>query len=713
LHRSHPAPRCPCRAGACTPGAPLNCEDNNPCTADSCGPNGCIHTPVADGTSCSDGDACNGSETCEQGRCAPGTPLVCDDRNACTTDACDPATGCFTKPLPDGTSCSDGRFCNGDEICRAGACTAGTPPSCDDRNPCTVDTCDEARKACVNLPAGDSETAAGPDGACNTADDNLALFGPDGKCGTGDDGRGDGLCDPVDNCPAAFNQDQRDSDRDGLGDACDPTPCASSIVLSLPDGVRGFPGGRVTIPARLSDVTGQGVLSADLQVDYNPAVLHATGATAGGLASSCTVTPNLSSPGMAIISLFCSADLAGGGDLIEIGFDVVGVLGQGSPLHLARGTLNEGSPSACLDDGTFVIPAAADIRGRIVYYRDNVTSAEPSAKPVPGAIVGLAGTGPGAPDASTSDGTGAFAFTTKPLGERYTITPNKADDFRGAVSSFDAALNAQAVVGLITLTPNQLLAADVSGNGTISSFDSALIAQFAVGLITQFPVAARLGSDWFMVPVPASVPNQSVNPPLPSAAVQGNISYTPLATPASGQDFLAGLFGDISGNYVSGSFGSPASAPMVASSLTAAGESARQPAGLGRTSTGPLLRVSSVTAGPGQTIRVEVTATGVDRAVAFDLALRYDPRVVRPLQVEAGKAAARFTVSANLAEPGVARIGLFDSRPLGGPGAIAVITFEVAGRSGEQSALGLEASVDEGRIAAAVREGRVRVRPRR
>lgn len=34
----------------------------------------------------------------------------------------------------------------------------------------------------------------------------------------------DGYPDPADNCPTASNPDQRDSDSDGIGDACDPTP---------------------------------------------------------------------------------------------------------------------------------------------------------------------------------------------------------------------------------------------------------------------------------------------------------------------------------------------------------------------------------------------------------------------------------------------------------------------------------------------------------
>ncbi|MCR6653432.1 MAG: thrombospondin type 3 repeat-containing protein [Cellvibrionaceae bacterium] len=40
----------------------------------------------------------------------------------------------------------------------------------------------------------------------------------------GKDSDGDGILDPIDNCPATYNWDQYDYDGDGLGDACDPDP---------------------------------------------------------------------------------------------------------------------------------------------------------------------------------------------------------------------------------------------------------------------------------------------------------------------------------------------------------------------------------------------------------------------------------------------------------------------------------------------------------
>jgi hypothetical protein len=58
----------------------------------------------------------------------------------------------------------------------------------------------------------------------------------------------------------------------------------------------------------------------------------------------------------------------------------------------------------------------------------------------------------------------------------------------GEISAYDAALTAQAAVGLINLTANQAKAADVSGDSKVTAYDAALIAQKAVGLIDKFPV---------------------------------------------------------------------------------------------------------------------------------------------------------------------------------------------------------------------------------
>ncbi|MBK8997394.1 MAG: hypothetical protein IPM35_16825 [Myxococcales bacterium] len=155
-------------SGSCTPGAPPNADDGNPCTADACDPElGVTHAPVTAGTSCADSTVCNGAETCDAtGICQPGAPLLIDDGNVCTVDACDPVSGVSHTPVAAGTSCADASVCNGTESCDgAGTCQPGTPPSLSDGNPCTADACDP-QLGVTHTPAA-AGTACGDGDLCN------------------------------------------------------------------------------------------------------------------------------------------------------------------------------------------------------------------------------------------------------------------------------------------------------------------------------------------------------------------------------------------------------------------------------------------------------------------------------------------------------------------------------------------------------------------
>jgi len=52
-------------------------------------------TAIGDGDACDDGLGCSAGETCTSGKCA-GKAKDCDDKDKCTTDACDAKTGACT-----------------------------------------------------------------------------------------------------------------------------------------------------------------------------------------------------------------------------------------------------------------------------------------------------------------------------------------------------------------------------------------------------------------------------------------------------------------------------------------------------------------------------------------------------------------------------------------------------------------------------------------
>ena len=133
----------------------------------------------------------------------------------------------------------------------------------------------------------------------------------------------------------------------------------------------------------------------------------------------------------------------------------------------------------------------------------------------------------------------------------WTIEPLKNGDVRNGVSALDAAYVLQAVVGMRDLSAAQRLACDVTGNGSLTSLDATRILQFAVGGVTRFPAADLCGSDWLFTPDPLPAANQIEIAPLLGEARcrRGAISLEPLVQPAAGQDFLATLLGDCTGNW--------------------------------------------------------------------------------------------------------------------------------------------------------------------
>jgi len=129
-----------CLGGVCVAGTPVACNDNVTCTVDACNETTKACTHQASNAACDDGQVCNGAETCNLTLgCQSGTPLNCNDANACTTDSCDPTLGCQHGTV----SCDDSNPCTTDACDSAAGCQhANNTNSCaDDGNSCTTDVC--------------------------------------------------------------------------------------------------------------------------------------------------------------------------------------------------------------------------------------------------------------------------------------------------------------------------------------------------------------------------------------------------------------------------------------------------------------------------------------------------------------------------------------------------------------------------------------------
>lgn len=197
-----------CTVDACVPGTGCThtipeanaCTDPNPCTEDICDPNvGCVNVAL-DGYDCDDGNECTANESCVDGVCESPDVLDCDDANPCTTDYCHPAIGCVQTP--NDNPCDDDETCTTLDTCSEGECVGGPTPNCDDGNACTTDSCSSGL-GCVNFDANGSTCDDGK--PCNGTQQDVCsagtCTGPPCDCSSDSDCEDDGdLCNGVPYC---------------------------------------------------------------------------------------------------------------------------------------------------------------------------------------------------------------------------------------------------------------------------------------------------------------------------------------------------------------------------------------------------------------------------------------------------------------------------------------------------------------------------------
>jgi hypothetical protein len=162
----------------------VNCDDGNACTLDSCNSSlGCLNVPAAGGTPCDDGKVCTSDDVCVNTECL-GSPVAgcctinddCNDNNPCTVDTCS-GNACAYQP----------RDCSVTSKCLVGFCdpvTGGcgtTPVNCDDSNVCTDDHCEPA-VGCFSTPTQnppEPREVSCTDGADNDCDGLIDAADPD------------------------------------------------------------------------------------------------------------------------------------------------------------------------------------------------------------------------------------------------------------------------------------------------------------------------------------------------------------------------------------------------------------------------------------------------------------------------------------------------------------------------------------------------------
>jgi len=215
-----------CSGGACS-GLPVNCNDDNACTGDSCDPDtGCAHLPIA--ATCSDGDACTQKDACKDGQCS-GQALSCDDENGCTTDSCDKTAGC--QHVTNSLACDDENACTTGDTCGGGACVLASAVTCVDGNTCTDDGCDKASGCTFNA----NEKPCNDGSLCTVGDACSGSACQAGSAEDCDDGNGCTVdsCDAASGCvhSAASGTPCEDGSKCTAGDLCQDTVCAGTALV--------------------------------------------------------------------------------------------------------------------------------------------------------------------------------------------------------------------------------------------------------------------------------------------------------------------------------------------------------------------------------------------------------------------------------------------------------------------------------------------------
>ncbi len=180
-----------CSGGRCPADSPVNCNDGNLCTDDTCNAaTGCGHANNA--LECAPG-ACDGAgnltyharRLCSGGRCPADSPVNCNDGNLCTDDTCNAATGC--GHANNAVECA-AAWCEGPgglmfhprRLCSGGSCPADSPLNCNDGTACTDDSC-SATGGCSHA---NNTSECFPAYCLNETTYSEARYCSGGECGT-------------------------------------------------------------------------------------------------------------------------------------------------------------------------------------------------------------------------------------------------------------------------------------------------------------------------------------------------------------------------------------------------------------------------------------------------------------------------------------------------------------------------------------------------
>jgi uncharacterized delta-60 repeat protein len=286
----------------------------------------------------------------------------------------------------------------------------------------------------------------------------------------------------------------------------------------------------------------------------------------------------------------------------------------------------------------------------------------------------------------------------------YTIRPTKPGGPNAAINSFDAARVAQGVTGSVPfVSQNQRFTSDVNASGSVTSNDAANIARFAAGLP---PNVGTIVGAWrfFVTGAPSPLPTQP-------ATYNDSRTYASVTNSVTGEDYVALLIGEASGNY------NPATHPrgtVAGGHGTVVGGQISDVSEKGKAAETPItVAAQPIVTAADKEVVVPVSIEGVagKDVISYEFDLRYDPAVIQPMEdpVDAAGTVSRgLSVVTNSIEPGLLRVVVYGSMPISEDGVFLNLRFTAVGTGGTVSPLTFERLMfNDGEPGVSVADGRV------
>jgi hypothetical protein len=349
--------------------------------------------------------------------------------------------------------------------------------------------------------------------------------------------------------------------------------------------------------------------------------------------------------------------------------------------------------------------APVNIGGSVSY---GTTPAGQATKFVPGVTLNAGGS---SSVSALTNSSGAYSLANLISGGNYTVTPSKTGGIGTPFSSVDASRVLQAIVGLVTLTPQQTVAADSDSSADLSTVDASNILKAIVGL----PNAGTVG-QWKFLPAQKTYSSLTSNLTGQNfeAVVVGDVDGD-WAAPASAADEPANLFEqDSLSRLPEAENFSPVSVPQTTSkSFSTSSESFSAAAAAPVAVSLP----TNATAATGTTVTIPITVgnTTGENITGFNFVLNFDSSVITPLAgnlaiSRTGTLSQDFLCSVNTNVSGQLSVACAGDTALEGAGTLINLRFNVVGTSGATTALTLNTfRFNAGTPAATISNGQFRV----